>query len=121
MKVYPNRSLLDFHGRAIKQDQEKDAGETSLGAMLIEGLARDLPGDEGAGGTMKIKRYRLAQKIMGFMEANKDQEREMIIPNQDVEMILNRLGKFLPTMLLGPVHDAIDVLEGEEKLGEAAG
>lgn len=108
MKVFVNRCLLGLRGEKILDRQGPDAQESSLGAMLIEGLGRPLKGDEGHSGSIKMRRYRLAQKIMDFMEKNKEPEAFMEISELEVQMMKKRL-EFLPTMLLGPVYDALGV------------
>ena len=115
MKIYVNRNLVAINGEKFKElNKEKDdptAEYERLGNLLIEGLMRDLPGDEGAGGAMKMKRWKLANKLHADM-SNEDILNAVEMNGQDVEMIKQRLGRFLPTSLLGPTYMAIDP-EGE--------
>lgn len=117
MKIYFNRNLFAINGDKFKElgkdPNKEDTGFEKLGNVLIEGVMRDLPGDEGGGGSLKMKRWKLAEKIHKAM-ADESAEAFMEMNSSDVDMIKQRLGRFLPTSILGPTYMAIDPTEGEE-------
>ena len=125
MKVYLNRHLFDHRGEPVKEapkgpdTTDEERGNERLGVMLVEGLLRDLPQDQGATGGMKMMRWKLAQKMSGFMDKNKDPEASMEVKSDDVAMIKGRLEKFVPTVLLGPTLMALEPeAEGEDEGGK---
>lgn len=108
MKIFPNRSLINHHGKTVKESDAADAPESRLGAFLTEGFLRDLPGDQGTGEGGKVYRWKLAQGVTRFMEEHKDKEAHMDIAATDVAMVQKRLESFMPTVLLGPIMEAIE-------------
>lgn len=111
MKIYVNRNLFAIDGTKFKElgkdASKEDTGHERLGNILVEGLMRDLPGDESAGGGLKMRRWKLANKLHAEMKSE-DPEHAVEMNGQDVEMIKQRLGRFLPTAILGPTYIAID-------------
>lgn len=112
MKIFINRHMTGLDGKKLKEfGKSPEAGDTAeerLGTLLIEGLIRDLPSDQQATGGQKLKRWKLANKVRTEMDKGKDPNFTMTIDIEDVNMIKNRLGQFLPTVILGPAFMAID-------------
>lgn len=112
MKIFINRHMTGLDGKKLKEfGKSPEAAETSeerLGTLLIEGLIRDLPSDQQGAGGQKLSRWKLANKIQGQMNKEKNLDYSMEIRIEDVNMIKNRLGQFLPTVILGPAFMAID-------------
>lgn len=118
MKIFLNRSMYDHRGDAIKKPKKAENEEDEvdeLGAYMIEGLLRDLDQDKSQQANLKVKRWELARKIQKKMDADKSQECCMDIPSDDVAMIKQRLGVFMPTVLLGPIYEAIEPTIEEAK------
>ncbi len=120
MKIFINRHMTGLEGKKLKEFGKdpgaQDAADERLGVLLIEGLIRDLPSDQQAGGNQKFSRWKLAEKIRGEMDKGKDSGFAIEMRLEDVNMIKNRLGQFLPTVILGPAFMAIDP-DGEESSG----
>ena len=111
MRIFPNKSLLNHFGKPCKESDADNAPESKLGTFLSEGFLRDLPSDQGTGEGGKMYRWRAAAKITAFMEKYKGHDHFMDMTTTDVAMVSKRLEQILPTVLLGPVINAI---EGEE-------
>lgn len=112
MKIFINRHMTGLDGKKLKEfGKSPEAGDTSeerLGVLLIEGLIRDLPSDQQGAGAQKLARWKLANKIQGEMNKGKSPDYSIEMRVEDVNMIKNRLGQFLPTVILGPAFMAID-------------
>lgn len=114
MKLLLNKNLFDHHGEKIKESNEENAEFSRLGVYLVEGLLRELPGDNGGGARLKVKRWEMARKIQKAMQADTSETCTLELPTEDVAMIKTRIENFMPAVLVGPVFEAI---EGD---GEAA-
>jgi hypothetical protein len=55
-----------------------------------------------------MTRFTMAKRIQSEMKSNRNSEHYIEMRLEDVNMIKQRLGKFLPTAILGPVYEAID-------------
>lgn len=113
MKIFINRHMVGLDGKNLKEfgeDPKKGAvGDERLGVLLIEGLIRDLPSDQGASGGMKMQRWKLANSIQKSLDESKGMVGYAVdMRVEDINMIKNRLGQFLPTVIMGPAFMAID-------------
>lgn len=108
MKIFINRSMLNHNDESIRESNAKDAPESKLGTFVCEALLRDLPADQGGGGSLKIKRWEMARKVSRIMKKQTNHFDCMEFPVEDVAMIKVRLAEICPTVVYGPVVEAIE-------------
>lgn len=121
MKLFLNKNLFDHHEQKIKEGSKEDAEFARLGVYLVEGLLRDLPQDGPAGNGQKVRRWELARKIQRTMRDDTAEDCWIDMRAEDVSMIKKRIETFMPTVIVGPVFEAIEGTEnGVEKMDDVA-